>query len=48
VGLDEGEGVEVGGDGVVGGVFEVWEGELVLCTAIWLVVWSLKRRIGMD
>jgi hypothetical protein len=24
VGLDEGEGVEVDGEGIVGGVFEIW------------------------
>jgi len=48
VGLDEGEGVEVGGDGVVGGVFEVCEGELVHVQLFVARGWSLKRRIGRD
>jgi hypothetical protein len=46
--LDEGEGVEVGGDGVVGGVFEVCEGELVHVQLFVARGWSLKRRIGRD
>ena len=49
MGLDEGEGVEVGGDGIVGGVLEVWEGvnalyisDLYDCFEVW------KLKIGFS